>query len=207
VVAYGPNSCSTVAFTSVAIAASGDGIYGGAGTAFEFTPSAPGQYVFVAAYAGDLPNTKAIAATACSGAPASEKVTVRQIPTEIKTKQSWTPNDTATVSATTGNLAGGGTVVFSLYGSSTCSGAVLYTETKNIAGGSPTEEVGTNNTTFNITTGYADPANSTKSPYSWKVVYTPGASDTAHTGKQSVCNAEHFSITYTNDNGPGTDLP
>jgi hypothetical protein len=44
-------------------------------------------------------------------------------------------------------------------------------------------------------------------PYSWKVVYTPAAGDTAHTGKQSSCNAEHFSITYTNDSGPGTALP
>lgn len=208
VVAYGPNSCSTVAFTSGAIAASGNGSVGGAGTAFEFTPAAPGQYVFVAAYAGDLPNTLDIAATACSGAPASEKVTVRQIPTEIKTKQSWIPNDTATVTATTGNLAAGGTVAFSLYDNATCSGTAVYSESKTLAGGNPSEEVSTSNTgAFKITTAYGDPADSLSGRYSWKVVYTPAAADTAHLGKQSSCDAEHFNITYTNDAGPGSDLP
>jgi hypothetical protein len=39
------------------------------------------------------------------------------------------------------------------------------------------------------------------------VTYTPEAGDTAHTGSRSSCDAEHFAITYTNDNGPGTDLP
>jgi hypothetical protein len=206
VVAYGPDSCSTVAFTSGAIAASGDGSYGGAGTAFEFTPSAPGQYVFVAAYAGDSPNTLSIAASACSGAPDSEKVTVRTIPTTIKTQQSWYPNDTATVGATIGNLGANGQVVFGLYATSDCSGAVFYTETKTITGGNPTEEVSTSNKSVAITTLYGDAADSTVS-YSWKVVYTPAAGDTAHTGKQSACNAEHFTIKYTNDNGPGTTLP
>jgi hypothetical protein len=212
VVAYGPDSCSTVAFTSGAIAASGNGSYGGAGTAFEFTPAAPGQYVFVAAYAGDLPNTLAIAATACADAPSSEKVTVEQIPTEIKTRQSWIPNDTATVSATTGNLAAGGTVAFSLFDNATCSGTAVYTESKTLTGGNPTEEVSTSNTGsgatgFKITTAYGDPADSLSGRYSWKVVYTPAAADTAHTGKQSSCDAEHFNITYTNDAGPGSNLP
>jgi hypothetical protein len=211
VVAYGPNSCSTVAFTSTAIAASGNGSYGGAGTAFEFTPSAPGQYVFVAAFAGDLPNTLGIPATACSGAPASEKVTVQQIPTQIKTKQSWIPNDTATISATSGNLAAGGTVAFSLYNNATCTGTAAYSQNVVLVGGNPTEEVKTTNTGgatgFTITTGYADAANSLVGRYSWKVTYTPAAADTAHTGIQSACDVEHFNITYTNDNGPGTALP
>jgi hypothetical protein len=212
VVAYGPDSCSTVAFTSSAIAASGNGSYGGAGTAFEFTPAAPGQYVFVAAYAGDLPNTLAIAATACSDAPSSEKVTVQQIPTEIKTRQSWIPNDTATISATSGNLAAGGTVAFSLYDNATCSGTAVYSESKTLTGGTPSEEVSTSNTGsgatgFKITTAYTDPADSLSGRYSWKVVYTPAAGDTAHTGKQSSCDAEHFNITYTNDAGPGSNLP
>jgi hypothetical protein len=60
---------------------------------------------------------------------------------------------------------------------------------------------------FAITTGYADPADSLTGRYSWKVVYTPAAADTAHTGKQSTCDAEHFNTTYTNDPGPGTHLP
>jgi hypothetical protein len=208
VVAYGPDSCSTVAFTSLAIAASGNGSSGGAGSAFEFKPSAPGQYVFVAAYAGDSPNTLDISASACSGAPASEKVTVRQIPTQIKSKQSWIPNDTATVSATSGNLAAGGSVVFGLYDNAVCSGSALYSETKSISGGNATEQVSTTNTgSFTITSGYADAAGSLAGPYSWKVVYTPAAADTAHLGIQSSCDAEHFGVTYTNDPGPGVALP
>jgi hypothetical protein len=211
VTAFGPDSCSTVAFTSGAIAANGDGSYGGAGSAFEFQPSAPGQYVFVAEYAGDLPNTKAIAASACSGAPASEKVLVRQIPTQIKTKQSWIPNDTATITSTSGNLGANGSVSFKLYDNATCSGTALYSESVTVTGGNPTEVVKTSNagapTGFTIVTGYNDPAASVVGPFSWKVVYTPNVADTAHTGKQSACDAENFSTTYTNDSGPGSNLP
>ena len=103
-------------------------------------------------------------------------------------------------------------MVFTLYDNATCSGAALYTETEAINGGGQTEEVGTSNGpgapgAFNITTDYTDSPGSTKGPFSWKVVYTPAASDTAHTGKQSACDAEHFSINYTNDPGPGSNLP
>jgi hypothetical protein len=225
VTAYGPDSCTTSAFTSSAIAASGDGTYGGAGTAFEFTPTAPGQYVFVASYAGDLPNTKAIAASACSDAPSSEKVTVRQIPTSLITKQSWYPNDTATITSSVSgdNLGANGTVVFTLYDTATCSGNVLYKQTITGVGGAHSVEVGTSNpgggdtgtTSYKEATAYADAADSTVGPYSWKVVYTPAAADTAHLGRQSSCTAagpnnsppasiEKHSITYTNDNSGGT---
>jgi hypothetical protein len=206
VTAYGPDSCTTTAFTSDAIAAQGDGNYGGDGTNFEFTPSSPGQYVFVASYAGDLPNTLGIAASACSAAPDAEKVTVQQVGTDIKTKQSWIPNDTATVSAEAGNLAAGGSVEFQLFNNSTCSGTALYDETVSVPGGNPSAEVSTSNAGgaggLTITSDYTDAAGSVAGPYSWKVVYTPAAADTAHTGTQSSCDAEHFSVTYTNDPGP-----
>jgi hypothetical protein len=182
------------------VSVNGNGSYG----PVSFTPDAPGTYHWVASYDGDPLNTSASAPSACLDE--NEDVVVRQIPTEIKTRQSWFPNDTAMVSATIGNLAGGGSVVFSLYASSDCSTAVLFTETKSISGGAQTETVSTNNTTFEITSLFTNPADTTVS-YSWKVVYTPAAGDTAHTGIQSSCNAEHFSITYTNDNGPGSNLP
>ncbi|HEX7197156.1 MAG TPA: hypothetical protein VF364_10055 [Candidatus Limnocylindria bacterium] len=183
------------------VTVSGNGTYG----PVSFTPNAPGTYHWVASYDGDLPNTlSATHNTDCL--TAAESVVVQQIPTTIKSKQSWYPNDTATVAATTGNLGAGGSVAFSLYDNATCTGTAKYTETKTITGGSASEEVSTNNTTFNITSLYTDPAD-TVVTYSWKIVYTPAAADTAHTGKQSACNAEHFSITYTNDGGPGTDLP
>ena len=201
---YKNNTCTVLATGTgtnpQTLPVSGNGTYG----PVSFTPDAPGTYHWVASYDGDLPNTNAASASACLDE--NEDVVVRTIPTNIQTKQSWYPNDTATISASVGNLGAGGSVVFSLYGTSDCSSAVLYTETKSITGGATSQEVGTNNTTFNITTGYADASGSFKS-YSWKVVYTPAAGDTAHTGKQSTCDAEHFAITYTNDNGPGSNLP
>jgi hypothetical protein len=199
-------NCTTVATGTgqnpQSVNVSGDGTYG----PVSFTPDAPGTYHWVASYSGDLPNTTATSHNS-SCDDANEDVVVRQIPTEIKTKQSWIPNDTATVTATSGNLAAGGTVSFNLYANATCDGTALYSENKSISGGAATEEVSTNNTTFTITTGYADAADTIAGPYSWKVTYTPAAGDTAHTGKQSACDAEHFSVMYTNDSGPGSDLP
>jgi hypothetical protein len=210
VVAYGPDSCSTVAFTSGAIAASGDGTYGGAGSAFEFTPTAPGQYIFVASYAGDSPNTLNIAATACSAAPDAEKVTVRQIPTAIATTQRAYPADSATItsSVATNNLAAGGTVQFRLFDNQAdCAagaaqqtvgqGGLLYKESKTLTGGANSETVSTANTTVSVT------ANAT---VYWRVTYSPTAADTAHTGRQSAC-VENTALAFVNEPGPGTLFP
>jgi hypothetical protein len=180
----------------------GDGSYG----PVSFTPDAPGTYHWKATYTGDLPNTVGTFHNLDCSDP-SESVVIRQIPTEIKTKQSWIPNDTATITSTIGNLAAGGSVAFSLYNNPTCTGGAVFSQNVAIPGGSPSAEVSTTNTTFTIATNYADPANSLTGKYSWKIVYTPAAADTAHTGKQSACDAENFNITYTNDPGPGTALP
>jgi hypothetical protein len=203
---YGPDSCSTIAH-SADLNVSGDGNYGGAGSDLEFTPAAPGVYVFVASYSGDSPNTLGITAIACADQPSNEKVTVEQIGTDIKTKQSWFPNDTATVSAEAGNLAAGGSVLFELFTTADCSGSSVYSETVSVPGGNTSAEVGTDNSTYEITTDYTDAADSLVGRHSWKITYTPAAADTSHTGSQSTCDSEHFNITYTNDNGPGTDLP
>jgi hypothetical protein len=208
--AYGPDSCSTVAFTSNAIAASGDGTYGGAGSAFQFTPTAPGQYIFVASYAGDSPNTLGIAESACSAAPDAEKVTVRQIPTAIATSQRAYPADSATItsSVATDNLGAGGTVQFRLFNSlADCTagaaaqtvgqGGLLYKESKTLNGGANSETVSTANTTVSIT------ANAT---VYWRVTYSPAAGDSAHTGRQSAC-VENTALTFVNETGPGTLFP
>src|SRR5262249_40234562 len=49
--AYGPDNCTTVAFTSAAIPVSGNGTYG----AVSFTPTATGTYHWAASYSGDSP--------------------------------------------------------------------------------------------------------------------------------------------------------
>ena len=66
-----------------------------------FIVNAPGFYHWIATYSGNLPNTNGDAGQ-CGDA--NETVQVLQIPTNIKTKQSWFPNDTATISAQSGNL-------------------------------------------------------------------------------------------------------
>lgn len=200
--AYDNATCSGTPAYTTTVSVSGDGTYG----PVSFTPTTPGTYHWVASYPGDSPNTLAADTGACDDA--AEDVVVRQIPTEVKTKQSWFPNDTATISASSGNLAAGGTVTFALYDNATCTGSPVYgPSAKTITGGSPSETVGTSNTSFEITTGYADAADSIKGPYSWKVTYAPAGADTAHLGVQSACNAEHFSVKYTNDAGPGTVFP
>ena len=73
----------------------------------------------------------------------SEDVVVRQIPTHIKTKQSWYPNDTATITSTIGNLAAGGTVAFNLYATDDCSGAALFSREHDVTGGNNSAEVST----------------------------------------------------------------
>lgn len=208
--AYGPDSCSTVAFTSNAIAASGDGTYGGAGSAFEFTPTAPGQYIFVASYAGDSPNTLGIAESACSAAPEAEKVTVRQIPTAIDTTPRAYPADSATITSSVAadNLLAGGTVQFRLFNSqANCvagasqqtvgQGGLLYKESKTLTGGSHSETVSTANSTVAV---------SADATVYWRVTYAPTAGDTVHTGRQSVC-IENTGLTFAGDAGPGTLFP
>jgi len=200
--------CSTLATGTGSnpqdVTVSGNATYG----PVSFTPDAPGTYHWKAQYipaVGDSNNIGSTHNAACDDT--DETVIVRTIPTEIKTRQSWFPNDTATIASTIGNLAGGGTVVFDLYDNATCTGTAFYHQSFDVTGGAVTETFTTTNTTVPITTLFTDPAGSTTGKYSWKVVYTPAAGDTAHTGKQSACDAEHFNITYTNDNGPGTDLP
>jgi hypothetical protein len=199
---YKDNTCTTKATGTgtnpQTVSVSGNGSYG----PVSFTPDAPGTYYWVANYSGDSPNTLANDPSSCSDS--NESVTVRQIPTGIKTKQSWYPQDTATISSTVGNLVAGGSVTFELFDNATCTAPAKFSETDSVAGGNPTATVTTNNTTFAITTAFDDPAASVVGPYSWKVVYTPASGDTAHLGTQSSCNAENFSTTYTNDPGPNT---
>jgi len=208
------------------VTVSGDGDYFTSG----FTPNAPGDYHWKAVYtpSEDDPNTLGTSHNDLCDETA-EDVTIRQIPTTIKTQQSWFPNDTATIASTvTGDsLANGGSVDFYLFANSTCTAGtdnvnILYAErfalgdnlgnstvafTSNYTGADKSAPPGFTWAAREITTDYADAADKTaplSGRYSWLVVYTPP--DSAHTGIQSAC-AETFFITYTNDNGPGTDLP
>ena len=208
---YGPDNCTTVATGTgtnpQTVAVSGDGTYG----PVSFTPDKNGTFHWVAEYTpavGDPNNLMNSHNTGCTDA--NEDVVVAQIPTAIKTAQRWFPNDTAKVTSTvTGKtIPAGGEVTFSLYDNATCSGTAKYTEKVTLVGGGQDETVGTSNNPsnpnrFEITTDYPDAT--TKGPYSWKVVYDP--KNATFIGRQSSCDAEHFSIPFVNDPGPGVKFP
>jgi hypothetical protein len=153
---YGPNDCSTVAFTSSAIPVSGDGSSYGSGS---FTPTAIGTYHWAATYTGDSPNTNGTDHNlACSDT--NEDVVVSSVPASMSSAQSFIPNDSATISASLGgNLAG--SVAFAVYESSDCSGNPIYTQTVPVSGASP-QVVSTTNTTVSTTAANV----------SWKLTYT-----------------------------------
>ena len=188
-----------------------------------YTPASPGKYHWKATI-DNTPTPPNPPASVNNNLPVNdnascnqsrEDVVVQQIPTDVKTKQSWYPNDTATITSTaTGDLlAAGGTVEFTLYDTANCTGNVLYKETKtNVvpAGGLHSKEVSTSNpgggdtgtTSYQETTAYTDGANSSITGRSWKVVYTPP--DSAHLGSSSICTTGHTeSHSYTYENDPG----
>ena len=198
---YGPDQCTTLAagFPSagISVSVSGDATYG----PVSYTPTAPGQYTWIANYSGNLPNTLAKTGAACGTDP-NEAVTVRQIPTSISTAQKTYPQDSATITSSVSgdNLPSTGTVTFSLYSSlANCQarGATVYTQTFNNVGGTHSVTLNTTNSSFAVNA-------STNGTYYWRVTYATG--DTAHTGRQSDCT-ENVVLTFTDDSGPGTIFP
>jgi uncharacterized repeat protein (TIGR01451 family) len=137
--AYGPNdnSCAnTPAFTSNAIAVSGNGSYG----PVSFIPATAGTYHWIATYSGDAKNLGS--AGACGDA--GENDTVNKVNPAIATTASGTVivggnvSDTATVS---GGLNPTGTVTFKLYGpnDATCATDPIFTSANRpLSGGSAT---------------------------------------------------------------------
>ncbi|HEX6869805.1 MAG TPA: hypothetical protein VF163_01795, partial [Micromonosporaceae bacterium] len=152
---YGPNDCTTVAFTSSAVAVSGDGTYNSP----SFTPTAPGTYHWVASYSGNPPNTNGTSHNSACDDP-NEDVVVNTVPSSLSTAQDWLPNDSALISAPNGGALAG-TVSFDLYASSDCSGTAIYSTTASVSGASP-QTASTQNTTVKA---------SVSGPYSWKVSY------------------------------------
>jgi hypothetical protein len=162
------------------------------------SPLAPGVWCFRADWTGDpnydddFDNSE------------TECFEVAPIPSTIATVQRWLPNDSATIS-TTGpagyNLTG--SVTFSLYGpgDTSCAGTPKYQEVVPITQNTATPGLSETVTTTNgdgIGTGLAadfvvNGAND--GTYSWKVEYAP--TDSAHTGSNSACNAEHTDLTIT----------
>jgi len=220
----GPGDCTTEATTEDVTVENpgGDGFYATTG----FTPLEPGDYHWKAEYSGDPADTPLnTLGTSHNGGcnESGEDVTVRQIPTAIATDQFWYPNDTATVTAQTGNLVAGGTIEFRLFGPTDAfdstpamtglqnceaddgtNGALglVYHETSGTLNGGVDDTASTTNGSDPNTAFAVDGATSPTDTYYWRVTYTPDEGDTAHTGRISEC-VESFYITFTNDAGPG----
>jgi hypothetical protein len=182
--AYGPNNCTTVAFTSAPVTVNGDGTYG----PVSFTPTAPGTYHWAAVYSGDPPNTLGTDHNLdCTDT--SENVTVTDT-TAATSAQTWLPNDTGTVTSA-GGAPLNGTLSIQLYTGDNCgatSGSPvsgqLYQKTLTNATSAADRTLTTNNTTFTVTASTS---------VSWKVTFTSTDSNVAGSS-----HCETTSLTITN---------
>jgi hypothetical protein len=153
-----------------------------------------GTWRWTASYAGDANNDPA--SSPCS----AELVTIAKAPSTISTAQTVYPNDSATVTGTTGS------VTFELYGPFTdaslvvCSGTAKFSQTVAQSGGIAQT---TNSPGGQGSYGVVDGANSTEGWYGWRVT---AAEDTTHEGRRSSCN-EKVNITITDYAGPGVKFP
>ena len=180
--AYGPGDvCSgTAAYGPIDVPVNGNGTYNsGSG----FVPTAPGTYHWVAVYSGSSPNTNGVSHnTDCKDG--NEDVTVNTVPSSMTTAQTWVPNDSATVSAPAGGNVKG-TVTFTLFATSDCTGAVVYTTTASLDGPSP-QSGSTANTTAVTASG----------DYSWQVSY-----HSDNPAQRHIAASCHETSSLTIDNG------
>lgn len=146
-----------------------------------FTPTAPGRYCFRAELTDD-PNYDDVADSG-----ENECFTVTDT-SSVATAQNWRPNDSATVTSTGGSTLDG-SVAFTLYDNGTCDGAVLYTETREIAAG--TSSPATVSTT-NDGTAPGDVLVSADATVSWRAVFT--SDDPNVSGNTSGCEVSTLDI-------------
>jgi hypothetical protein len=186
---YGPNDCTTLAYTSPTVAVSGDGTYNTPNP--QFVPTAPGTYHWVAVYSGSSPNTLGTTHNAAC-TDVDEDVVVSSVASSMTTAQSWVPNDSATISAPAGgNLAG--KVYFTLYATADCSGDPVYDtpDGVTIAGASP-QVASTSNTTAVTTSG----------TFSWSVRY-----DSTNDAQRDIPASCHETSALTITNGGTVTSP
>jgi hypothetical protein len=188
---YGPDDCTTLAYTSDTVSVSGNGSYDTPNP--QFTPTAAGTYHWFAVYSGDSPNTNgANHNTDCTDE--NEDVVVSSVASTLESAQNWLPNDSVTVSAPDGSGDLDGTVFFDLYASADCTGEPIYTEPDGVAvsGASP-ETVSTSNTTVKATASGS---------YSWKVSY-----DSANPAQRDIPASCEETSSLTIDNGDPVSSP
>jgi hypothetical protein len=184
---FGPDNCTTVAYTSGAVAVSGNGSYSTPNP--QFVPTAPGTYHWAASYSGNLPNNNATTHnTACDDT--NEDVVVTTVPSSLTSAQTWVPSDSVTVSATAGG-AMAGTVSFEFFTNGTCTGSSAFSTTKAVAGASPQT----------VTSGNA-PAQTASGSFSWRVSY-----DSTNSGQRDIPASCHETSALTVANGGTVSSP
>jgi len=163
---------------------SGDGAYNA-----QFTPTAPGDYHWVAEYSGNSPNTSGPVTHNASCSDTGEDVRVNTVKSTLSTAQTWIPNDSATVSAPAGgNLAG--TVTFTLYPTSDCTGSPVFPAFNVPVSGASAKTVSTNNTTAVPTAG----------SFSWQVSY-----DSTNAAQDDIpASCQETSVLTVNNGNPVT---
>lgn len=189
---YGPSStgCGSLVYESPTpgVAVSGNGTYSSAA----FAPTAAGDYHWVAVYSGSSPNTNGVTHNAAC-TDTDEDVTVTSVASSMTTAQSWVPNDSATISAAAGgDLAG--TVHFTLYASSDCTGTSLYSTSPAgvaVTGASP-QTVRTDNSTAVTASG----------TFSWSVSY-----DSTNGAQRDIPASCHETSALTVTNGATISSP
>ncbi|MEO6019127.1 MAG: hemagglutinin [Knoellia sp.] len=184
---YGPDNCTSVAYTSGAVAVSGNAAYNS--PAPQFVPALAGTYHWVAVYSGNLPNNNGTTHNATCG-DTNETVIVQTVPSSLTSAQSFIPNDSVTVSATAGGTMTGN-VAFAVYESADCSGTAIYSVTKPVNGASA-QTVSTSNTTVSTTA----------STISWKVSY-----NSTNGSQRDIAASCHESTTLTIANGGTISSP
>ena len=173
---------------SAAVPVSGNGTYNTPNP--QFVPTLAGTYHWVAVYSGSSPNTNGATHNAdCDDG--NEDVVVNTVASSLSTTQTWVPNDSATVSAPagSGNLAG--TVSFTLYPSSDCTGTLIYSTRAAVTGASP-QTVSTSNTTAQTASG----------SYSWQVSY-----DSINLAQRDIPASCHETSDLTITNGGTISSP
>jgi hypothetical protein len=154
---YGPDSCTTLAYTSPTVSVSGNGTY--STPTPQFAPTAAGTYHWVAVYSGSSPNTNGTTHNAdCTDT--NEDVVVNTVASSLTSAQRWVPNDSVTVSAPAGGDLKG-KVTFTLYDDATCTGSVVYGPVDASVSGASPQTVSSSNATAVTSSG----------SYSWKVAY------------------------------------
>jgi hypothetical protein len=169
---------------------SGNGDY----TSSKYTPANVGTYYWVASYSGDANNDSATGTCGDTG----EQSVLAKAPSTIDTAQRFIPQDTATISGN--EVTGDGSVDFTLYPTSDCSGTAVYTET--VAELNDQNQASTDNdglpTAVDDDPGYSidqgNFADGTDQHFSWEVTYKD---DT--TGKDVTSCVENSIVSITDD--------